>query len=452
MCGYSGSRTFYCLGDKIMWIVILIVILIVLSTISKSGPSPEQIDRKRQETQQRCEELTKDIAAVIDEYSNTANHSADETRMAWEKCNKLFETCGVQKAGAVFQIFYEVCPWLTSKVAMSMSKYDGAELRTFSNAFAEKLLDFYYRVAFTFDLAPDDQAGLIHYLRYFLCGPTEYILPYATQSQPSAVSYQRSLELDIDRADWDVKCLALYEEGSQKNSPLAMRCLADCHYKKIGVDLKDYDKAFSLYQQAAKLGDMRALYMLGQCYENSRGTIKNYQKAGDCYQYAYDVSRSQCPESAIVQDCAKALNRLNDDNRWVKSRYSPDIFDCSNTPVMKKSNLAKLKQDVDKCLHIDLDTADLSILAVSIGRINEQIIKSFIECYESAYIKRDPSQQIEILRQRGYFTKEMFEQTTVVRKLRNRGAHNEDGEPITLEEIKQAMRYIKNIVEYYEQF
>lgn len=426
-----------------MWIVIVAVVLMIIgfSSMDNNGlGSPSYKERKMRETKQMYTELTEELATLLDEYAKTLNHSAKENQTAWEKCNSLLQGWGINKQGPVFQVFHEVCGYLRRQIPIAMGG-DENELRGFCNEFAGKLWDFYYQIAFTYDLPPADQEVLLNYL--LSCFRKDGA--YAHQDHSDYSVYRRIWsDINVDWDNWDAKCIALLEEGCRKNSPLAIRCLADCYYKRIGVDLKDFDKAFSLYQQAAKQGDMQAVYMLGQCYENARGTRRDYQKAGDCYMYAYSNSKNP--------DYSKALGRLYDGNRWDKNRYSPEIFDCSNTPVMKKENLVKLKQDMDKCLHTDLDTADLAILAVSIGMISETIIKSFIECYESVYLKADPSEQIELLRNRGYFTKEMFYQTTTVRKLRNRGAHNRDGDPITLDEIKQALHYIREIVEYYEQF
>lgn len=426
-----------------MWIVIVVVVLMIIgfSSMDNNGLGSQSYrERKMRETKQMYTYLTEELATLLDEYAKTLNHSAEENQAAWEKCNSLLQGWGINKQGPVFQVFHEVCGYLTQKIPMAMGD-DVYELRGFCNEFAGKLWDFYYQVAFTYDLTPADQEVLLNYL----LGCFRKDGAYAHQDHSDYSVYRRIWsDINVDWDNWDAKCIALLEEGCSKNSPLAMCWLADCYYKRIGVDLKDFDKAFSLYQQAAKLGNMQAVYMLGQCYENARGTRRDFQKAGDCYMYAYSNTKNQ--------DYSAALNKLYDGNRWDKNKYSPDIFDCSRTPVMKKENLEKLKADLEKCLHTDLNTVDISVLAVSIGMINEQIVNSFIECFASDYQKESLYEKIKFLRERGYFSKEIAYQANTVRLLRNRGAHNGEGERITIDEIKQAIHNIVEIVEYYENY
>lgn len=446
-----------------MWIILAIVVAIVVAFVAAlffgefvgiavfivsiaysigTMISDHEKEQKQKHAQQKAEQEAEqkkqyyaEFIALIDEYMQTPNHSTQETQETWEKYNSLLEKYGVEKNGSVFQIYNEVFSFFQKERPNGLTEESQKTWTGFYLRFATNLWNFYYQIAFTYDLSPENQDNLLQYLIDCRNDSNETRWFFNQQVLSFGI-------VDIDT--WDSKYFELWEKGTECGSAFAMRELANCYYHRISVDLKDYDKAFSLYQQAAQLGDMQAVYMLGQCYEYARGTRRDYQKAGDCYMYAYNCTKNP--------DCSKAINRLYDGNRWDKNRYSPDIFDCSNTPVMKKTNLAKLKEDMDKCLHTDLDTADLAILAVSIGMISETIIKSFVECYESAYLKADPSEQIELLRNRGYFTKEMFYQTTTVRKLRNRGAHNRDGDPITLDEIKQALHFIREIVDYYEQF
>jgi hypothetical protein len=242
---------------------------------------------------------------------------------------------------------------------------------------------------------------------------------------------------------WDAQCLALLEEGSRKESVIGMYYLAYCYYEKVIVELRDYDKAFSLYQRAAQLGNMRAAYMMGQCYEFGRGTKKNYQRAGDCYQYAYNATKHK--------GYAEALDELYTAQKWDKARYSPDIFIC-NTAVMRKANLEKLKDDAAKYAQANLNTTDLKILAVSIGTILEEIVNSFVECHENAYLKDSLDEKITLLRNKGYFSKDIANKAHRIRKLRNRGAHNAAGEVITADELQEAIDNIQEIVAYYGQY
>lgn len=432
---YAFSRM---TGVSLLVTVPIAVVLGIVALVIAAKEEDKQKKQAEQQVEQQAEQKKQDYAEfikLVTEYVQTPDHSAQEVKEAWEKYNNLLQLYGVKKDGPVFKIYHDVYAFLEQQIPGGLSAENKETWIVFYRTLAANLWEFYYRIAFAYDLTSDKQEALLQYLAQCFSGGEEY----NDFAHAQHWSYG-----NFDWNTWNDKYLALWKKGVECASAFAICRLADCYYKLIIVDLKDFDKAFSLYQQAARLGDMQAVYMLGCCYENARGTRRDYQKAGDCYMYAYSNTKNQ--------DYSAAVGRLYDGNRWDKNKYSPDIFDCSNTPVMKKTNLAKLKLDMEKCLHTDLNTADLSILAVSIGMISETIIKSFIECYESAYQKADPSEQIELLRNRGYFTKEMFYQTTTVRKLRNRGAHNRDGEPVTLEEIKQALHYIREIVDYYEQF
>lgn len=424
-------------GVYVGGVIVIGGIIFILFQLISGYESEQRRKQLEQEAEQQAEQKKQKYAEfikLVDDYIHTPNHSVQETQDAWDKYNSLLQMYGAEKDGPVFKIYFNVYPFLTKEIPNGLSDESNNAWTVFYGNLAANLWNFYYQIALTYQLSPTNQEDLLQYLVQCFRGEEETYFEHAMHWSFG----------DLDISTWNHQYLTLWEKGYKCRSVCATFQLAECYYKKIIVDIKDYDKAFSLYQQAAQLGDMQAVYMLGQCYENAQGTRRDYQKAGDCYMYAYSNSKNP--------DYSKAIDRLYDGNRWDKNKYSPDIFNCSNTPVMKKANLARLKQDMDKCLNADLDTADLSILAVSIGMISETIIKSFIECYESDYQKADPSEQIELLHNRGYFTREMFYQTTTVRRLRNRGAHNRDGEPVTLEEIKQALHYIREIVEYYEQY
>ena len=283
-------------------------------------------------------------------------------------------------------------------------------------------------------MAPDDQENLLQYLHQ--CYDADEEKEYFDHAK--RYSYG-----NLTWVTWNEKYLALWEEGTKRGSAFAMCQLADCYYNGIGVDLKDYDKAFSLYQQAAKLGFAYAVYMLGQCYEKGRGTKANTQRAGDCYRYGYDASKERY--------FAEALNALYTTNKWEKNKYSPDIF--GNTAgVMSKTNLAELKTTAGKYLHADLESVDLQGAANAIRRTLEKVVDAFIECYECSHLKDDLYAKINRLGAKGYFTKEITDKAHRVRLLGNRGSHNDTGAPITTDELQEAARNIWAIVEYYEKY
>ena len=404
--------------------------------------SEYELEQKRKQVEQEAEQQAEqkkqyyaEFLKLIDEYVQSPNHSAQEAKEAWEKYNSLLQMYGVEKDGPVFKIYLNVYPFLKKEIPNGSSAKSEEEQAIYYLNLAANLWNFYYQVAFTYELPPNDQEDLLRYLAQCFSGDEE------RRNFNHALHFSYG-NLEVNA--WNRKYLALWEKGAECGSVFAMCQLADCYYKLIIVDLKDFDKAFSLYQQAAQLGSMQAVYMLGQCYQYGRGTKINYQKAGDCYQYAYNAHKD--PEFA------KALGKLYEGQRWDKKRYSPDIFSC-DMPVMKKANLEKLKRDVAKYAQIDIETADFPIVAASIRMTLEQeIVNPFVECYEIACLNDKLQPKITLLRKKGYFPRGIADKADFVRDVGNRGLHNNVGEEITASEMMKAISYIKEIAEYYEQY
>jgi TPR repeat protein len=68
----------------------------------------------------------------------------------------------------------------------------------------------------------------------------------------------------------------------------AMHQLARCYTHGFGVD-KDFSKAFTLYENASKLGYAKAKNSLAICYENGHGTEPNLEKALALYEEAANL-------------------------------------------------------------------------------------------------------------------------------------------------------------------
>lgn len=428
--------------------LLIIIALIYLVWFLKE----KRLEAKREaETKQRIQrgmEKLGQITKMLDDYVQKSNPTAEETKAVWAKYmaeyNDLFgNSNGSISKGTEREPIPHVFTDAGRSVYGLMNGYLGnhdtrekaGEVR---KEFTLKLWNFYYHIAFRFDLDPVDQGNLLDYL--VRCFRAEY------RTRGDFGDYQgsygpKSHDLPYEIEEWNEKLLKLLEEGCNKDNAAALRCLAWCYYEKVAVDLRDYNKAFALYQQAAQLGDIHSVYMLGKCYENGHGTKRNPQKAGDCYQYAYDLSKEK--------RYADALDKLYTAQKWDKNRYSSDIF-TNNMAVMKKDDLETIREKLSKYAQADLDTAELRVLAVSVGMLQEDVVNSFIACYESASIKDGQSDKINLLRNKGHFTDEIANKAHTVRKLRNRGAHDDDhAEPIKVEEVRTAISYMKEIVEYY---
>lgn len=67
-------------------------------------------------------------------------------------------------------------------------------------------------------------------------------------------------------------CRTLVEEGAEKGSAKAIQELGGWYYDGRGVEGINYEKALSLFRQAAEMGLPSAMYDTGLCYENGYGT------------------------------------------------------------------------------------------------------------------------------------------------------------------------------------
>ena len=400
-------------------------------------------EREKNQRERHAEERGKqkqleyaDLFNLVEEYLRVPNHSVEETRQAWDRYNSLLQMYGVEKTGPVYQIYNNVFAFLKKEALVGLSAEGNKKWSDFYLEFADKLWEFYYRIAFTYDLAADNQEDLLRYILRCFVGQKE-------QDERKYFIFARGGSYDnFEWKQWGNKRLALWEKGVECGSAFAVFQLAECYYNYELVAQRDYDKAFALYQQAAQLGDMDALYKLGKCYENGYGTKKNFQKAGDCYQYGFEVSGRQ--------EFAKALDVLYTSQRWNKNKYSPNIFNAVGK-AMKKDNLQKLKDQVAGYTQMDAGVWEPRIVAISLRTVLEEIVNSFVECYESAYLNDDLSSKITLLRNKGYFLDDIAHKAHKVRKIGNSGAHN-SGETITDDDVQEAVSNIQEILAYYEQY
>ena len=411
------------------WLTILGVILIVVGVSKRKTRIRIEREHIRIEREKNdLLDIIKQLEELMDSYSDKSNLTVEETKTAWIKYNDTIRLMGINHINddAVYHVYSGIGVFLRRKT-------DDEFAKTIQN----KLWDFYYQIAYRYELDAESQKALLSYLfelfradreknnyRYYgdYCWNGYSNLPYAYN-------------------DWNAKLLKLIEEGCRKEIPYAIHLLAHCYYEREVVELRDYDKAFALYQQAAQLGDIQSVYMMGRCYEKGNGTKKNPQKAGDCYQYAYDYSKDA--------KYADALDKLYTAQKWDKNRYSPDIF-VNNTAVLKKDNLGAIREKLEKYARTDLATAELRVLAVSVGMLQEDIVNSYISCFERSARDDEMYQKIDLLRNKDYFTMEIADKAHFVRKLRNHAAHEgNQNEPITVENVRTQILYVQDIVEYY---
>ena len=383
-------------------------------------------EQQNKNMQQQYIAMTDKILKLMQSYSST--YSEEDPRRVWAEFNRMIQMLGIEKKNAVYGIYGDLYCSLCNVFQ-----------ETYVRNFMVKMLHFYYNIAFSYGLDVAEQNALLYYLRW--CFRNDQVWTKIGDGHPGF--YNFIFPADDGIGYWNEQCVELLEEGCRVKSAYAMQLLADCYYDYKLVSQRDYNQAFKLYQQAAQLGNVSATYMLGQCYEYARGTKTNYQKAGDCYQYAYNISK--------WKKCAEALDKLYVASKWDKNRYSPDIFTC-NTTGMKKENLANLRDKVAKWERADIDAIDPDLLATALRKMLEEIVNSFVECYENDSLKDSLAEKMKLLSTKGFFAEEIARKANRIRQLGNRGAHNDNGAPITVEELREAISNIKEIVEYYGQY
>ena len=387
----------------------------------------QEIARAEEEKRQKRETF-RSVLVMTDAYARIDNPTAVETKAVWKRYNHLLQTCQLQSGYPVFCIRAEVGQFLW-KIGFSET---GEEHQTI----IRKLLLFYYQVAMAGGLEPQEQEQLLQYL----------LLTFEAKAYgEESVDRWDIFSLELSYNEWREMCLELLEKNCEKNSLFAMIHMAECCYFNMApVYRKDDSKAFALYKRAAQLGNVHSVYMMGRCYEEGRGTRTDYQKAGDCYQYAYNLSDDKKYSDMVYN--------LYNEQRWDKHKYSPDIFTVDQR-TLSKENLEKLKGTALKWEKTDLANEDLRTVAFSIGAVLEEVVNTFVNCYESDHRKEDLKVKITLLYKKGLFTREISDKAHTVRMVRNRGVHpDENQEPLTQKNVKEAISYLWEILKYYEQY
>ena len=358
--------------------------------------------------QKDAQNLAGKVTAITDQYLQTMPHTPEQTRQAWQEYHEVAKTFVIPQDYGTRYRHYTV-----SNITKSLNDKHRGDYREL----IDKLAQFYCEVACTFHLETEDQDDLIRYLL--------------------------DPECQFAWKEWNETRIRLMVIGECHNHIPSIMRLADCYYNYNFVEQRDYDKAFALYTQAAKLGSAQAVFMLGRCYENGYGTKKNCQKAGDCYQYAFSITKEGY--------MGRALDDLYTGNKWDKNKYSPDIF-ASSVQNMPKKDLPELRLKVEKCSRMDLETVEPTIVAVCIRKVLEQVVDSFLEYYAPAALRNQLDEKITLLREQDHFPKEIANLAHRVRILGNRGAHNDVNGPITTDEVQQAIINITQILDYYEAY
>jgi len=131
--------------------------------------------------------------------------------------------------------------------------------------------------------------------------------------------------------------LARFRRKVENDNPAAMRFLGSCYeFSNLGV-VKSYKKAARLYQRAADLGDVDAMYNIGVAYWNGVGVKLDKKKAVKYYRMAADrgIAKAQfnlgiCYGNGdgVAQDYAEAMRyyRLAADQGYSLAEFNLGIM------------------------------------------------------------------------------------------------------------------------------
>ena len=379
--------------------------------------------RKFLEEQERYISIADKILKFMEDNTPPCDDDAMGTHL---KFNDMVKELGIGTE-FVYRIYQDVYKFLATVTT-----------EEYARKFAAKMFLFYKELAHDYDYCTyyGPRVVLLCYLRWCFRNDKN---PRDGDGSPQFYTY---LFPGHRLYHWDYEYLELLEEACASDFSYAKELLANCYYNNELVDQRDYERAFKLYREAAQDKEEESMYMVGECYEKGRGVKVNFQKAGDCYQYAYEY----CGDSR----CAAAVDRLYTAGKWDKTKYNPDIF-CT-VKEMKKENLDELSAAVAKWERTDLAEADCETAAGALRRILEKVVNSFVEFYEEDCMKDTLNEKCKLLSRKGYFTKEIDWKARKVRQLGNRGAHDDNGRAITESELQECIQNIRDIVEYYRQY
>ncbi|RGB36617.1 kinase-like domain-containing protein [Rhizophagus diaphanus] len=101
------------------------------------------------------------------------------------------------------------------------------------------------------------------------------------------VFYHFGIEINVNKQ----KAFELYQNAVKSGNVFGITSLGYCHEEGIGTGV-DKQKAFELYQKAANLGNPRGILSLGYCYEFGIGASIDERMAFELYQKSTNLGNS----------------------------------------------------------------------------------------------------------------------------------------------------------------
>lgn len=217
-----------------------------------------------------------------------------------------------------------------------------------------------------------------------------------------------------------------YNLAAEEGYAEAQYLLGYCYYHYLGVEYRDFDKAFSLYHKAAMQGHKYAMEELGHCYCNGRGTKKNFQKAGDFYRKACELG----------VNCKRNLDDLYISGKWDKNKYDPNIFSNPNNIICFDETFLEFVNQNREELEEFAEKENTQDLMVRANNINEQLCNKLVEQRCSECQDLTLLEKIDKLKTIAAIDETVARSMHSIRKLRNRVVHNPLGEALTIDEIQ----------------
>ncbi len=113
-------------------------------------------------------------------------------------------------------------------------------------------------------------------------------LPLPLQNSPSNSSPAISMFPPVGRVEKEPQeTLESYRLKAERGDPMYQTLLGNCYNNGKGV-VKDLKEAARLYRLAADQGHFPAQYFLGSCYEKGKGVVKDLEQAASLYRLAAD--------------------------------------------------------------------------------------------------------------------------------------------------------------------
>lgn len=232
-----------------------------------------------------------------------------------------------------------------------------------------------------------------------------------------------------------------WRKASEHGNSDAQNALAVRYLNNSGVEYRDYDKAFELLCASARGGkNGNAFANLGYCYEKGYGTKVNYQKAGDCYQKAIELGAN----------CRDELDNLYRVLKWDRKKYSPETILSTTSYFSFDSDFYQYVKENKKLFDENILLNKYEDALGKAYNILESLSNKYIEFYCPEEHDCSLAEKIRILDNKGVIEKDVSNAMHILRKLRNRGIHNNEGEKVTFSEMQMAQSMMDVLINHVE--